>query len=248
MTRIGELGPAIDAASGTSIAPVTVLVDHREIGSIAAAALAALEGLTLEVVHLPVGDYQIDETFVFERKTLVDFTASVQDGRLFRQGLALAALPTPMRGVLILEGSSTDLAGSGMRRESLQGALITITLFFGVPVLRSMNGEETARLMVYAARQATRFATRALPRHGKRPKGKRKAQLALLQGIPGVGPDRGRRLLDRFGSVEAVLTSTFDDLAAVKGIGKRTAQNIRWIVSEPAASPYAPGRPPAPIR
>ncbi len=65
-----------------------------------------------------------------------------------------------------------------------------VTLFFGVAVLRALNGEESARLMVYAARRARWFTTGAVPRHGKRPKGKRKARLALLQGLPGVGPLR----------------------------------------------------------
>lgn len=217
---------------------VQVLVDHREAGARTVAALRAVVGLTFEFVRLPVGDYQVDNVFVFERKTLPDFAVSVQDGRLFRQAAALANLPAGLRGVFILEGTSATLVGCNMRRESLQGALITIALFYGVPVLRSMDAEETVRLMLYAVRQAKSFATHALPRHARRPKGKRKAQISLLQAIPGVGPDRAERLLDRFGSVEAVLSASTEALATVSGVGARTAKNIRWLVSEPAPPVY----------
>ena len=219
-------------------APISILVDHREARSAAVAALAAMDDVSVEFVHLAVGDYQIGRSLLFERKTLSDLAMSIQDGRLFRQARALATLPPPKRGAIILEGTAGDLSGSAMRRESIQGALVTVTLFFGIPLLRAMDGSETARLMLYTARQAQWLQSGALPRHARRPKGKRKAQLALLQGLPGVGPDRAQRLLERFGSVEAVLTAATEELAAVKGVGERTAERIRWIVSEPEAARY----------
>lgn len=226
------------SAPGNREAPIRVLVDDREVRAGTVAALRALEGVEVDVVRLAAGDYEVDNTFVFERKTLPDLALSIQDGRLFRQARVLASLRAGQRGALILEGTSADLADCNMRREAIQGALIAVTIFFGIPVLRSMDCEESARLMVYAARQAKWFGARALPRHGKRPRGKRKAQLALLQGLPCVGPERAQRLLDRFGSVEAVLTAATEELTAVDGIGKRTARKIRWLVSESEAPPY----------
>ena len=122
-----------------------------------------------------------------------------------------------------------------MRREAIQGALITITLMLGLPLLRSRDADETARLMVYAARQARAWSTGAVTRRVRRPKGKRRAQLQMLQGLPGVGPGRAGRLLDGFGSVEAVLSASSDELQAVAGVGATTAVAIRWIVSERSA-------------
>ncbi len=214
-----------------------ILIDHREARTVTASVLSTLADSLVEYGHLETGDYQIDDTFLFERKTLSDFAASVQDGRLFRQGLALARLPARMRCALILEGNSADLSRCGMGRESLQGALITITLFFGIPVLRSLNGEESARLMVYAARQAHMVALRSLPRHGKRPRGKRKAQLTLLQGLPGVGPERAEELLNRFGCLEGVFTASQAELASVKGIGRHIAHQIRWLAGAERPQP-----------
>jgi ERCC4-type nuclease len=69
----------------------------------------------------------------------------------------------------------------------------------------------------------------------RRPKGKRRAQLQMLQALSGVGPERAKRLLDEFGSVESVLAASMDDLRTVDGIGLTTAEAIRWVVSEKPA-------------
>lgn len=213
-----------------------VVVDDREVGSGAVAALRAMETVDLTVTRLPLGDYMWDDLVLFERKTLKDLIVSLKDGRLLRQACRLAA--APMRSVLILEGTARDLVGSGMRREAIQGALITITVILGLPLLRARDAEESARLMVYTARQLRARGDvshqEALPRPlpVRRPRGKRKAQLHILQGFPGIGPKRARRLLEQFGSIEAVLTADAQALASVSGIGKTTAETIRWAVGE----------------
>ena len=190
----------------------------------------------MRLQRLPVGDYLLDDSLLFERKTLVDLAASIKDGRLFRQGLRLASASA--RGVVILEGSSRDLAQSRMRREAIQGALVTLTLSFGIPLLRSVNPEETAALILLAASQGRAQASGSLPRPGRRPRGKPRVQSRVLRGLPRIGPERAKRLIDHFGSVEGVIGATADELAAVPGIGKGIADAIRWAVEEPP-TPYA---------
>lgn len=72
----------------------------------------------------------------------------------------------------------------------------------------------------------------AFQRRGYRQGVKRKKQLFILQGLPGVGSERAARLLDVFGSVEAVVTATSEELQSVAGIGKHIAEKIRWTVGE----------------
>ena len=117
-----------------------------------------------------------------------------------------------------------------MRREALLGAIVSLSLIYDLPVLRSSDPEETARLLVYAANQLRRDGSGALPRHGRRPKGKRKTQLRILQGLPRVGPKKALELLDRFGSVESVMIADADELTTVPGIGEKAAQAIRWAL------------------
>jgi DNA excision repair protein ERCC-4 len=177
-----------------------------------------------------VGDFIVEDRFMVERKTLPDFAASVIDARLFRQASAL--VQGAGRGILILEGTSANLGDVKVSRESLQGALIAVSVFYGLAGLRAKDAAETARLLVFVAGQAQRFARGALSRPGSRPKGKRARQLFVLQGLPGIGPARAARLLDRFGSIQGVTTASVDDLAAVDGIGESTATRLRWVLEE----------------
>lgn len=224
--------------------PLQLLVDDREYQGMMAAALDASDAFAIEVRRLPVGDYCLDAALLFERKTLADLAASIKDGRLFGQALRLAKGKLP--AALILEGSTRDLAPSGMRVEAIRGALVTVSLFIGLPVLRTRDAEDTVRTLRYAAHQRRATAGGALPRHGHRPKGKAALQSHVLQGLPGIGPQRAARLIRRFGSIEATIVADAGALADVDGIGPALARKLRWAVEEPPGTYAAQGcrRPP----
>jgi len=215
----------------TNSGPIRIVVDDREKRSGLIEILAATQAVSVSTGRLLCGDYEVGDNLLFERKTLTDLAASIKDGRIFRQGCRLAQ--SNKRGIIILEGTSRDLVSSNMRREALQGALVSLTVFLGIPLLRSRNLQETASLMLYTARQNRAIANGALPRHGIRPRGKRKTQLHILQGIPGIGPERACTLLNTFGSVEAALTASMEELLSIKGIGKNSVDAIYWAVREP---------------
>ena len=210
--------------------PVTVIADDRERKSDVIQFLSKMKNVSVGVERLSLGDYLVDDRLVFERKTLNDFSRSIVDGRLFRQAIRLSKAKS--KSVMILEGTAKDLSKTGVSREAMQGALITISLILGIPVLRSVKPFETACLILYAARQIRSITKGAFMRRGYRPKGKRKKQLFILQGLPGVGRERAVRLLDTFGSIEAVVTASGGELQSVVGIGKHIAEKIRWTVSE----------------
>ncbi|MCM8747671.1 excinuclease ABC subunit UvrC [Thermomicrobiaceae bacterium CFH 74404] len=50
---------------------------------------------------------------------------------------------------------------------------------------------------------------------------------SVLDEIPGVGPRRRRELLRRFGSVEGIRQASVEELAAIKGIGRTLAEQIK---------------------
>jgi ERCC4-type nuclease len=200
-------------------------MDDREPRELMLPAFESCGCFVVDVQRLSIADYFLDGLLLVERKTLADFVQSIIDGRLFHQATRLVAADHP--AVLILEGSARDLLHTQMRWEAIQGALVTITLFFGLPVLRSRSPEETARTLVYAARQQAAVETDALTRHGRRPKRKAALQSHILQGLPGVGPQRAKQLLARFGSVEAVIAASAEMLADVEGFGPATIRKIR---------------------
>ena len=217
--------------------PVRIVADDCERAGGVIAELGRLAEVDLIVRRLAVGNFVIAERVVVERKTMADLARSVVDGRLFRQAARLGR--TAGRAVLVLEGTEAETATLGVSRESLQGARINVGVFFGLTVLQVGDPAETARLLVYLGRQAGRFARGALPRAGYRPRGLRGRQLFVLQGLPGIGPERASRLLDRFGSIAAVATASVEALEAVNGVGRSTAAAVRRVFGPPGISPRA---------
>ena len=208
---------------------VQIIADDRERKSEVIESLVQIEDVVVSIRRLAMGDYQINNRLIVERKTIKDFAVSIIDGRLFKQMICLSN--SKSEGVLILEGTASDTVEIGMTREALQGALITVSLILGIPVLRSKEPSETAKLIVYIGRQIETIAMGGVHRYGYRPKDKRKRQLFILQGLPGVGPERAGRLLDKFGSVEAAISAGSSELQSVDGIGKSIAEKIKWAVS-----------------
>jgi DNA excision repair protein ERCC-4 len=209
---------------------VHILADDRERKSGVIESLLEIENVEVDIKRLSIGDYQINNRVIAERKTLKDFALSIIDGRLFNQVARLAN--SRSQGVLILEDTACAAVDIGVTREAMQGALITVSLIMGIPVLRSRNPAETAKLIIFISRQIESISSGGVQRHGYQPKGLRYRQRYILQGLPKVGRDRADKLLDRFGSVEAVISAGIDDLQTVDGIGKNIAEKIKWAVSE----------------
>jgi len=208
---------------------VNVFVDDRENSSPLLASLQTNPKLCITVKRLPLGDYQFSNKIIFERKTIFDFAESIIDGRLFSQMCRL--INSPIRAVLLLEGTTKDLKNIGVRLEAIQGALIMINIILGIPILRAQNPIESARLMQYAVNQINNSTNLPIPRHIKRPKGKKKLQMYILQGLPGVGPLRAKQLLEKFGNITGVINASFTDLQSINGIGKKIAARMRWAIN-----------------
>jgi ERCC4-type nuclease len=187
---------------------------------------------SLQVVTsaLASGDYSVGDTLGIERKTPVDLARSITDGRLFRQtGTLRRAYRRPF---LLVEGLSDGVAVEGVSWPALRGALVNVAVSFGVPVLRSIDASDSALLIASAAQQL--YGPLEIPyvRPGYRPTGWQNRALYILQGLPSVGPRRARALLQRFGSVRAVVAADVSCLAGVAGIGHAVASAIREALDE----------------
>jgi ERCC4-type nuclease len=207
-----------------------VLVDDRERASGVIEALAGMSGISVQVQRLVLGDYLVGGNLIFERKTLRDFGVSLIDGRLFRQAVLLAK--GKRRPVMILEGVETGGGSNPISQEALTGAMITLSLQFGISILRSHDAAETAKIIVMAAKQADRFASGVHPRPGYRPKGFYRRRLFILQGLPGLGPEKARKILAHFGTIAKIFAASEMELREVPGIGKKIAYGFKRIVQE----------------
>lgn len=137
-----------------------------------------------------------------------------------------------MRPAYILEGRGAEWAGLGVSREALQGALVTLMLIFDVPVFRSLDSAESARLILYIGSQLVRLPDPGrVPYRQPKPKRKKTRQLRILQSLPRIGPDRAKRLLERFGTVRACFGASPAALLEVEGIGAKIAAAIEQVIN-----------------
>lgn len=208
-----------------------IAIDDRERSSRVKTALKRNGNVYISIKRLHLGDYQVNNTLLVERKTLADFARSVRDCRLFNQVGRLARERT-MRTCLILEGTVDRSSRLAIPKPAFRGALVTVTLVFGLPVLRSATPEETADLILYAANQLRRRDVRLPRRRGSKVTGNRRRQILLLQAIPEIGPKKAEVLLDAFGAPAGIAVATIDQLAEVDGIGPETARKIHQVFHE----------------
>jgi DNA excision repair protein ERCC-4 len=220
----------IGACGSDDYQTVEIVADDRERPSGIVAELAKAGQAIVKIERLSVGDYCVDGAVLIERKTAVDFAQSLMEGRLFSQAARIAS--SPFRPAYIIEGTSAEWAGLGVSQEALQGALVTLMLIFDVPVFRSSNPAESARLIYYIGSQLVRLRDPGhVPYRQAKAKRKKTRQLRILQSLPGVGAERAKKLLERFGTVRACFTASPAELSEVEGIGSKTAAAIDQIVS-----------------
>ncbi|HLM07284.1 MAG TPA: excinuclease ABC subunit UvrC [Blastococcus sp.] len=58
--------------------------------------------------------------------------------------------------------------------------------------------------------------------------------VSLLDDVPGLGDTRRRALMKQFGSLKRLRAATVEELMAVPGIGRRTAEAVQAAIAEPA--------------
>ncbi len=64
--------------------------------------------------------------------------------------------------------------------------------------------------------------------------------VSLLDDVPGLGDTRRKALMKEFGSLKRLRAASIDELMAVPGIGRRTAEAVQAAIAEPAGSSPEP--------
>jgi ERCC4-type nuclease len=57
----------------------------------------------------------------------------------------------------------------------------------------------------------------------------REAMLAVVEGLPGVGPERAEALLRKFGTLSALFSASAEELEQVEGVGEKTAKRLEEL-------------------
>ncbi|HPL21222.1 MAG TPA: DEAD/DEAH box helicase [Methanothrix soehngenii] len=202
-----------------------IYVDPRERGM---ARLLEGRGLEVTLKNLEVGDYVVSDRVAIERKTAQDFVASIIDPErnLFRQIADLAR--SYERPVLILEGR--DLYSRQVSASSIQGALTSVAVDYGVPIIPTEDQEDTASVITMLAARERRAGHEPKLHGHKTARTLKEQQEYLISAIPSVGPSVARKLLRHFGSIEKVIAASKEELQEVDMVGPKIAERIRELV------------------
>ena len=203
-----------------------VYVDNREFRSEVVRLLA--DEFRIIPQQLEVGDYVISDRIVIERKTTDDFLQSIKDGRLFEQLKNMRE--NYSNPVLIVEGDS--LFSRGFHKNAVYGALASIIGDFSIPIIFTKDGNETASIISALAKREFSEGREIALRKGKKIMGKDERIRYIVESLPNISATLAKRLLEHFGSVKEIVNADVGELMQVKGIGRKTAEEIHEIVNE----------------
>lgn len=128
------------------------------------------------ILHDPAGQGRGRDIVLFERKTLNDLAASIQDGRYKEQSFRLIENATatgfhPHNIVYIIEGDIAQYEAkrnknNRITKTALQSAMVSLLYYKGFSVIRTMNLGETADFILhFADKVAKESADGATPAH-----------------------------------------------------------------------------------
>jgi Fanconi anemia group M protein len=205
---------------------IQMIIDHREFNSNVVRKLSQLDVL-IKPEQLDVGDFVLSDRVGVERKQALDFLSSMIDGRLFDQLKRLKS--AYIRPILIIEGDGL-YTNRQINSNAVNGALASILADYSIPVITTKTELETVELLISIARREQNEGRAVAIRGEKGSMSMQERQQFLIEGLPNISATLAQRLLVHFGSVSAVMQANVEELSNVKGIGKKTAEEIKSVI------------------
>lgn len=205
---------------------IEIVADDRE--NKVAKELSRMD-VVIEKERLEVGDFILSDETAVERKSAADLVDSIVDSRLFDQLQDLTRFENP---IIVVEGK--DLYGHrDVHADAIRGALASVSVDYGVPILWSDSVKETSELLESIARREQEDKDKEIAvRSEKSPKTRTEKLEFVVAGVPDVNTKIARRLLQEFGTVRDVFEASEEELQEVRGIGEKTAASIVDLVTE----------------
>jgi ERCC4-type nuclease len=209
---------------------IWVVVDVHE-GARPPALLEDL-GASVTTENLRAGDYLLGAGAVVERKTVKDLHLTLIEGRLWAQ---IGLIRRYARPYLLVEGS--DLDDGPVSSGAIRGALLAV-MDQQIGLIRSRDLGDSTEWLYRLARRRQRHRRSGRPMYAQRPSARTTAQAAeaLLAAVPGISFKTARSLLQRFGTIRAILAAQPEEWRTVPGIGEIRARYLTETLDQAASS------------
>lgn len=183
------------------------------------------------IEDLQAGDLLLGNVGV-ERKTPSDFASSVMGDQrnIYDQAERLSS--NVRYPFILLEGTVRDfedLQHTKMPANALRGAMASVTIRTGVPVLPV---DDLSMLVDVAVRLGRKSVEKPGSEFVKGSSSTEDDETTrILAAIDDIGPVRARRIAEEYGSVRAVCMASESDLAQIEGIGRETVGRLQDALS-----------------
>ena len=206
-----------------------IIIDDRETSSKVVEVLSNM-GAVIRIERLPHGDYAIGDRILVERKTARDFVDTLINRDLLGQVKAMAeSAPRP---VIIIEGGDI-YAQRDMHPNAIKGVLAALTVDMGVSILFTRDEQDTAQMLFVLSKREDSERGERKVHPNKSHHSQREEQEYIVSAFPEIGLKNARLLLAHFGSIQGIVNGSLEELAAVKGIGEKTAGKIYDLCRRP---------------
>lgn len=189
----------------------------------------------------------------FQRKTLQDLVASLQDGRLYYELNQFNSSATVSHPYLCIESSFTTTIDGACYTEanisvSTVRSVIAKFAFHGVGYIPTSSPSDTLSAVIGVSRYLSSGSAGVIHRTKQTANEWGQATnksygVFLLQSFPGIGPKVAEAIYQHFNSVPIGWTVTAADLARVPGVGRKRAEALiaalRPAVPAPGTIPPA---------
>ncbi|APX97590.1 DEAD/DEAH box helicase [Natronorubrum daqingense] len=209
---------------------IEIVADQREMDANIARDLSRREDVEVRLETLEVGDYVCSDRVVVERKSVADFVDSLVGGErsIFEQVGAMARHYS--RPIVLVEGEGL-YEQRDIHPNAIRGALSSLAVDFGASVLRTESEGESTELLAVLAGREQQTSDREVSVHGEKgAKTVAEQQEYVVSSIAEIGPVTARSLLEEFGTVEAVMIASEDELQDADGVGSVTAERMREVI------------------
>ncbi len=209
---------------------LSIVVDPRETKS-GVARFLEKAGMDLTLQNLGIGDYVVSDKVCIERKTTIDFLDSLINKRRNLLEQILRMRKEYEKPVLVIEGES--LYGQrNVHPNVVRAVMATIALDLCVPIIQTRDEADTASLLYIIAKREQQPNKTEINPHGKKPSASLKEQQEyFISALSNIGIVTTRNLLRHFKSAENVVRASKDELMEVDNVGKKTAEQIKKVVS-----------------
>ncbi|MEK6898855.1 MAG: ERCC4 domain-containing protein [Nanoarchaeota archaeon] len=199
-----------------------ITIDNREKNSLVPSYLAE-KGYQIEWQQLPIGDYIANNTAI-ERKTISDLKSSIINKRIMHQLSELKQYPSSL---LIIEGPIEELYNNqNINSNAMRGFLLFLATKEKIPFIFSSSEQDTSDFIDLIMRKKTKTDIPLNPK--KIILGEKERIQFILEGFPGIGPAKAKKLLEKFHSLENIFLASEEQLEKIIG---HQAKSFKSLIS-----------------